>query len=88
MSMGTLFLSRLMRLCVRDVQYGNVRIEKGKLVLIPLLAMQQDPTEYPNPSQFDPDRYVHVRPHNIFILYVTVTHTPVLCFSVVRGGIR
>ncbi len=82
-----------MRLCVRDVQYGNVRIEKGKLVLIPLLAMQQDPTEYPNPSQFDPDRYVHVRPHNIFILCYSHTYSSImlLCGSrwdSVEGGTK
>ncbi|EAT39036.1 AAEL009119-PA [Aedes aegypti] len=35
----------------------NVTLEKGCRVLLPVYAIHQDPKLYPNPEQYDPDRF-------------------------------
>ncbi|XP_065205804.1 uncharacterized protein LOC135835465 [Planococcus citri] len=49
----------LSRICVRDYQIPNteVVIEKGTEVYIPIAGLQSDPQYFPNPEQFDPDRF-------------------------------
>ncbi|KAJ7672235.1 cytochrome P450 [Mycena polygramma] len=39
-------------------EYGGYRIPKGTTCLANIWAMLQDPEHYPNPSVFDPDRYI------------------------------
>ncbi|KAG8304799.1 cytochrome P450 6B1-like [Homalodisca vitripennis] len=49
----------LRRECVRSykVPDSDLIIEKGTLILIPVDALQKDPQHYPEPSQFNPERF-------------------------------
>lgn len=37
----------------------NIAIEKGTPIAIPAFAIQHDPEYYPNPENFDPNRFAH-----------------------------
>ncbi|CAO1392675.1 unnamed protein product [Diamesa serratosioi] len=52
-------VSNLTRLCQKDYQVEGTdwKIRKGQLVMIPAHAIQNDPEIYPNPDNFDPDRF-------------------------------
>lgn len=47
------------RKCVKDYQIPGTDkiIEKGDLVIFPAFAIHRDEKYYPNPNQFDPDRF-------------------------------
>lgn len=49
----------LMRRCTKDykVPGTNTTIEKGKYVFLPMLAIHNDPEYFPNPEEFNPDRF-------------------------------
>nr|CAI5817450.1 unnamed protein product [Callosobruchus analis] len=49
----------LTRVCTKNYTFPgtDVSIEKGVMVLIPLLAMQTDPDLWADPMTFDPDRF-------------------------------
>lgn len=51
--MGTL----LKRMCTQDYKAGNFVIEKGVFIIIPVDAIHNDPKYYPDPAEFDPDRF-------------------------------
>lgn len=34
----------------------KIKIPKGTTIVIPIYAMHHDPTYFPDPSKFDPDR--------------------------------
>lgn len=48
-----------MRMAKKNYQVAgsDIVIEKGMSVIIPAYAIQNDPTYYPNPEKFDPDRF-------------------------------
>lgn len=49
----------LMRRCTKDykVPGTNLTIEKGKYVFLPMLAIHNDPEYFPDPEEFNPDRF-------------------------------
>uniref|UniRef100_A0A1B6L2L0 Cytochrome P450 n=1 Tax=Graphocephala atropunctata TaxID=36148 RepID=A0A1B6L2L0_9HEMI len=64
-------LPSLMRECVRSykVPDSDLIIEKGVLVLIPVAGLHKDPQYYPDPSQFNPDRFKdnNFKPNSTFL---------------------
>lgn len=42
---------------VEDHENGNVLIQKGDIVFIPVSGIHTDPQYYPNPNKFDPNRF-------------------------------
>ncbi|XP_036150646.1 cytochrome P450 6k1-like isoform X2 [Monomorium pharaonis] len=49
----------LNRICTQetDLPTTNIRVSKGTLITIPLLGLHRDPSIYPNPDKFDPERF-------------------------------
>ncbi|KAG8250597.1 hypothetical protein J6590_011811 [Homalodisca vitripennis] len=49
----------LSRVCVRSykVPDSDLIIEKGTVILIPIVGLHKDPQHYPEPSQFNPERF-------------------------------
>ncbi|XP_041969448.1 cytochrome P450 6a2-like [Aricia agestis] len=49
----------LFRRCTKDylIPGTNVTIEKGTLIFIPIQAIQMDPEYFPNPQEFQPERF-------------------------------
>ena len=45
------------RLAVRDIAVDGHRVEAGSLVLVGIYAVHRDPTLWPQPLVFDPDRF-------------------------------
>ncbi|XP_066257293.1 probable cytochrome P450 6a13 [Euwallacea similis] len=52
-------VQNIARICVRPYKFKgeNVTIDPGTSVLIPALAIGRDQDYYPNPDQFDPERF-------------------------------
>ncbi|XP_011706973.1 PREDICTED: cytochrome P450 6l1-like, partial [Wasmannia auropunctata] len=52
-------LSILNRVCTKEINLPttNICVPKGTLVTIPLLGLQRDPSIYPDPDKFDPERF-------------------------------
>lgn len=51
--------SRLERSAIEDCVLGdtNIKITKGTTIGIPIFAMHHDPTYFPDPDKFDPERF-------------------------------
>jgi cytochrome P450 len=45
------------RLVTRDIAVAGYRVEAGTLVAVGIYALHHDPTLWPNPMEFDPDRF-------------------------------
>jgi cytochrome P450 family 6 len=52
-------IGMLLRECTRDtvLPVGNLKVEKGVLVVAPVLGLHRDPKYFPNPNVFDPERF-------------------------------
>ena len=44
-------------MCVADTEVKGTKIPKDMYVIIPVHALSNDPDVWPNPEQFDPERY-------------------------------
>ena len=49
--------ARLDRVASNDYEYEGIKIKKGQVIGVPIYAIHHDPTIYPNPEQFDPNRF-------------------------------
>jgi len=49
----------LNRICTKEINLPmvNIHIPKGTLITIPVLGLHRDPTIYPDPDKFDPERF-------------------------------
>jgi cytochrome P450 family 6 len=49
----------LNRICTKEIVLPktNIRVPKGTLITIPVLGIHRDPTIYPDPDKFDPERF-------------------------------
>ncbi|XP_011701012.1 PREDICTED: probable cytochrome P450 6a20 isoform X1 [Wasmannia auropunctata] len=49
----------LVRICTKDIDLPttNIHLPKGTLINIPLLGLHRDPSIYPDPDKFDPERF-------------------------------
>ncbi|XP_077266102.1 cytochrome P450 6k1-like isoform X1 [Temnothorax americanus] len=52
-------LPMLNRICTQDIDLpiANIRVSKGIPIVIPVLGLHRDPTIYPDPDNFDPERF-------------------------------
>ena len=72
------------RVCVKDynIPGTDIVIDKGCKVVIPMYAIHHDPQYYPDPNNFDPDRFleenVKSRPGNT---YMPFGEGPRLCIG-------
>nr|AHL88981.1 cytochrome p450 3044B1 [Brachionus koreanus] len=47
----------LERLASQDFEFEGMKIEKGQKIVVPLWALHRDPDLYPEPDNFDPERF-------------------------------
>jgi cytochrome P450 family 3 subfamily A len=45
------------RVASNDYEYKGLKIKKDQLITIPIYALHRDPEIYPNPDEFDPERF-------------------------------
>ncbi|XP_071648655.1 probable cytochrome P450 6a23 isoform X2 [Temnothorax longispinosus] len=53
-------LPMLNRICTKDITLSSttdIHLPKGTSILIPILGLHRDPSIYPDPDKFDPDRF-------------------------------
>ncbi|XP_077270870.1 LOW QUALITY PROTEIN: putative cytochrome P450 6a14, partial [Temnothorax americanus] len=52
-------LSMLNHICTKDINLPttNIYLLKGTSIFIPILGLHRDPSIYPNPDKFDPERF-------------------------------
>ncbi|XP_041640223.1 cytochrome P450 3A30-like isoform X2 [Cheilinus undulatus] len=57
--------ARLERVAKETVKINGIMIPKGMLVMIPVFALHHDPTLWPEPEQFQPERFSKENKENI-----------------------
>lgn len=50
--------NRLERVAKATVEINGVVIPKGTVIMIPVYTLQRDPTLWPEPNEFKPERYL------------------------------
>ena len=47
----------IVRVCTKACVLRGVKIPEGLIVVIPVYSIQRDPSIYPDPDEFDPERF-------------------------------
>ena len=50
-------VTRIDRVCNHDYEFENIKLAKGQLWIASVNALHYDEELYPNPQQFDPERF-------------------------------
>ncbi|GBP90646.1 Cytochrome P450 6B6 [Eumeta japonica] len=61
-------IGNLLRRCMRDgavLPVGNIKVDKGTLIHLPIYAIHHDPRHYPEPEKFIPERFSQENKKNI-----------------------
>lgn len=72
------------RVCKSDykIEDTDMVIEEGTPVYIPLFAMHYNPTLFPNPNKYDPERFADKNEiHNDGISYLPFGEGPRICIG-------
>ncbi|CAG5120247.1 unnamed protein product [Candidula unifasciata] len=70
------------RLAKESVTYNGITIPKGATVMIPLFHILTDPNIYPDPNQFDPDRFSpEEREKRHPLAFMPFGHGPRMCLG-------
>ncbi|KAF2902944.1 hypothetical protein ILUMI_03244 [Ignelater luminosus] len=81
-------VSNLNRVCKADYKIPDtdITIEKGTLVLIPVLGLQRDEDYFPDPERFDPERFSEENKRNISqFSYLPFGEGPRICIGLRFG---
>lgn len=54
-------LTILVRQALEDLVIGGVEVPKGRVIFVPTWSLHRDPTSWPDPEKFDPDRFLPER---------------------------
>lgn len=49
--------NRFERIATKDYEYEGIKIKKGQLVVVPVYPLHYDPDNFPNPEEFNPERF-------------------------------
>ena len=50
-------LNRVIRVCVKDTDFGEFKVTKGQLVAVSVYNLHHNPTLFPEPHKFNPERF-------------------------------
>lgn len=83
----------LNRECTKEYQIPgtNTIIEKGTAIIIPVLGLQRDPKFYPNPNNFEPERFLKENASNKSFAempYMPFGEGPRVCIGLRLGKIQ
>lgn len=53
------------RVCNTDYECEGFRVKKGTAVMVPMWALHRNPEHFPNPEEFDPERFMPGNRENI-----------------------